>query len=201
MFNPYIRFQNSFHQFIIYEYWNRPINYSNTIVDNILKCQDHKGHFAPWPGGSGCYDYDAIHTLIKFGLNNNYKEELIIEALNHNLKAQQDNQNHDGGFCESRERPYSIMYALNKNNLKFILNGDSIEIIYQRMRHTLSVSRVINNKINNHWSDKSKYWDQSDLWNTWFRTLSIAEIISALNEDDTYFSFHKFVGLGYNNIA
>lgn len=196
--NPYIRFQNSFHQIIIYEYWKEDLNFSNIIVDKIISICDFRGQFAPWPGGGGCYDYDAIHILIKYGIEKGYRIKKIKSLLNNTYHTLLNSQNFDSGFCESKYRPKNFWKIFTLQNLIFFLNSKSFEILYQRLRHTYSVSRNSHNLINNHWSSFGHSWSESDIWNTWFRSLAVAEISRFLNFNNTKYNFQDFIGLGFN---
>ena len=135
--------------------------------------------------------------LIKLGIEKNYKVELISKILSKNLQAQLNSQNDDHGFCESKKRPENIFNSFKIDNILFYLNAKSINILYQRLRHTLSISRTSHQLMNNHWSQVGHSWDKSNMWNTWFRSLAIAEIITALKLENQNFNFQKHIGLGY----
>ena len=59
----YLQFQNGYHQYEIFEYLEFNKISWNLAAKNIFILADKYGHFAPWPGGGACYDYDAIFML------------------------------------------------------------------------------------------------------------------------------------------
>ena len=70
----------------------------SSIDLNLFKLVDHRGHFAPYPGGGGCYDYDAIFLLTQESICSTSKHtDLLVKTFNTLINE----QNSDGGFCES----------------------------------------------------------------------------------------------------
>jgi|APSaa5957512535_1039671.scaffolds.fasta_scaffold29059_1 hypothetical protein len=194
----YAGFQNAFHQYVVYNYWNRPVPCYMEIVDNVLSIQDFDGHFAPIPGGGGCWDYDAADILINCGYKRGYRIKDVESALSRLFTAILKNQNNDGGFCESRKRPLSIVHVLN--NRKFIYSGYNSYLWYYRLKATTVASRRKSRIIETHWTRKGRIWDQSDLWDTWFRCLALAEISETIQLSlnmEVQWGFHKHIGLGY----
>ena len=192
----YAGFQNAFHQFVIYNYRNRSVPCFTKIVDIVLSLQDENGHFAPIPGGGGCWDYDAADILINLGYKKAYRQPDVKVSLERLLDAILKNQNTDGGFCESRKRVSSLGRVFQAHNLNFIFSGLNPYPCCFRLRKTLSKSRKRNSEILTQWSRTGKKWGQSDLWNTWFRCLTIAEIETTLYGSCDW-NFQKFVGLGF----
>jgi hypothetical protein len=199
----YAGFQNAFHQFVIYNYWERQISYCNKIVDIVLSLQDKDGHLGPIPGGGGCYDYDAADILINCGYKKGYRKKDIESALTRLFFAILKSQNEDGGFCESRKRPSSIMHVWKYS--KFIFSGHNPYLWHYRLRATLSASRSKEKIVKTHWAQKGRLWDQSDLWNTWFRCLTLAEILETLNLNHNLnnigLKFHNLIGLGFFRVV
>lgn len=196
--DPFLGFQNGLHQFVIYNYWKRPIQYNQQIVDAVLNLQDPDGFFAPYPGGGGCYDYDAAHILISCGYKRNYRTNDIKKTLLLLKSSILENQNEDGGFCETRKRPSSIIKTLSPDTLKFIFSNPNFYITLYKLKTTIRISRQ--NIINNHWTRIGRRWDQSDMWDTWFRCLTIAEISQILSNNSTQkynWKFLKTIGLGW----
>jgi len=197
-------FQNAFHQFVIYNYWKKLIQYNNKIVNTVLMLQDSDGFFAPNQGGGGCWDYDAADILINCGYKRGYREKEIRNALTRLYFAILESQNTDGGFCESQKRPSSMRNVFFPKNLKFIFYNHDPIISYYRLRTFLGVSRNIRKKIYTHWTKKGRHWHQSDIWNTWFRCLTLAEIDKSLNLNQSIYKigwrFHNSIGLGYFRI-
>ena len=195
----YSGFQNAFHQFEIYNYWCRDIPFYEKVVDTVLFLQDREGHFAPTPGGGGCLDYDAADILINLGYKKEYRKQAVRLSLVRLLEAIMKSQNTDGGFCESRKRPSSLRSIFQVHNLKFVFSGLNPYLWYFRLKKTVSNSRKSRDKINTHWTRIGRGWEQSDMWNTWFRCLTIAVIDEVLNISNPKFewNFQKCVGLGF----
>jgi hypothetical protein len=197
----YKGFQNALHQFVIYNYWKRNIQYHTKIIDTLLTIQDKDGFFAPVPGGGGCWDYDAADILINCGLKKNYKKNEIelslITLFNSILKC----QNPDGGFCESQKMHPSFFKFFETQTLRFLVSSRNKKIIYYKLRTIAPLFLLNNRKIFIHWNAKGCYWDQSDLWNTWFRCLTIAKIENALNINTNKsvkkWKFHDSIGFGW----
>lgn len=197
--DPYLGFQNGFHQFVIYNYWGRPINYHEAIIDRVLKLQDIRGHFAPVPGGGGCYDYDAVDLLINIGLKSKYREADIYRSLDLIKNSILTSQNKDGGFSESNSIPTSYLHLFSEYYLKYLSYPADIYIVKTKLIQTLRAIR--NKRLATHWTKSHRTWGESDLWDTWFRSLSLAIINIQLNNKNvrinTAYKFHASIGLGY----
>jgi len=194
-------FQNAYHQFVIYHYWKRDIQFHEKIVDAVLELQDRDGFFAPVPGGGGCYDLDAADILIRCGHQKGYRNEEIRDALVRLFEAVYESQNDDGGFCESRKRPSSLGNVFSSRNIKTILSGHRLDVSYWRLRASLSNARPSRETIDTHWTEEGRFWHQSDMWDTWFRCLTLAEIDKTLDlstgDSGPAWNFHKCIGLGH----
>jgi prenyltransferase beta subunit len=195
----YAGFQNAFHQFVIYNYWDRPIPRHKRIADIVLSLQDKDGHFSPIPGGGGCWDYDAADILINCGHKRGYRKEDIESALLRLFFAILRGQNEDGGFCESKKRPSNPTEVLGA--MRFVLSNHNLYPMYYRLRSILNVARPRKSMIQTYWTRIGREWGESDLWDTWFRCLTLAEISESIEFNNPLenlnWNFHKFVGLGY----
>lgn len=190
----YLQFQNGYHQYQIFEYlnvesniWINPSNAVNLLIDN-------DGHFAPYPGGGGCYDYDAIFFLTN-NKNSNFNEE-----INQTYKELISLQNEDGGFCESKKvHPRNIKNLFF--NLKHLLHGPLGVSTYEKLFNLINLSRPKHNRIHTHWTKYSRKWNESDLWDSWFRLLAIARIDCYKNNFQFQnWGFIDFPGIGYHNL-
>ena len=98
VYMDYLQFQNGYHQYEIFEYLEfNKVSWNNAARKTLLM-SDKLGHFAPWPGGGACYDYDAIFMLTSKFVNDFGQQNVLKKTLNSII----DEQNDDGGFCESK---------------------------------------------------------------------------------------------------
>jgi hypothetical protein len=193
--------QNGFHQFEIYFYWKRHLQRLAQIVDVGLMMQDRDGFFGPTPGGDACHDYDTIHTLVTAHRLAEYRNNDIADCLKKAAAAIRSNQNSDGGFCQSRKQVCSRMDLMR--HFPFYFSGHHPYLWYYRARRTFGVFLRKEQIIQTGWTKEGRAWADSNLWDTWFRCLALAEIESVLPcfSDTSLRSakFHKTIGLGYFN--
>ena len=178
--------QNGYHQYEIYKFFRRYPQVDLAIAQ-LLKSQDEQGHFGPYLGGGGCYDYDAVDLLINFGSG----QDDIKPALEKLYQTLLKEQAPDGGFCESpyiRNYIYSILrisdYTLKNFNiprLKFLI------------RFFLGRVKVLQT----HWSFNHRKYSESDAWNTWFRLITLVKIESYLNNSLDKSKVFNFPGIGF----
>lgn len=190
----HLSFQNGYHQYEIFKYLNFKIdnNLKKKILKHLLNCSDKNGHFAPYPGGGACFDYDAVF-LILFCYDKKYDKD-INDVLNRLRKSLINEQNDDGGFCENKYvRPFKLIDFVNK-----IFKSSSKSILKERILHFIFLVRPKNSKITNHWCDYSRRWSESNLWDSWFRmqTLVLINIFFKRTKLQNW-GFIKFPGIGY----
>tara|TARA_B100001559_G_C16420350_1_gene584764 strand:+ start:46 stop:1173 length:1128 start_codon:yes stop_codon:yes gene_type:complete len=187
----YLQFQNGYHQYEIFEY----LGYSKApwqkAAKKVLSLADDKGHFAPYPGGGGCYDYDAV-----FMLTSQFTGDIEQKGiLSRTLETLLSEQNIDGGFCESkllRENGKSKLIPLAKhilcqpNHLKF----SSLITCCNLLRHKHRL-------VATHWTATDRKWDESNLWDTFFRLSAISRICIFLDlKEQNCFAPNNFPGIG-----
>jgi prenyltransferase beta subunit len=191
--------QNGLHQFMIYFYWQRRLPRLERIIDVALSTQDRDGFFAPTPGGGGCYDYDAIHTLVRAYRISEHRRPDIEACLRRARAALSSNQNHDGGFCLSSKPLTTCLDVVRHGRVYF--SGRHPYLWYYRLRRVLSAFLRRKSPIQTGWTCRGRTWTDSNLWDTWFRCLSLAEIETIIpSEHDTGFKnarFHRMVGFGH----
>ena len=193
----HLKFQNGYHQYEIFEYNECDRIDWELVARNVASLVDDEGHFAPYPGGGGCYDYDAIFILTsKHHIAKNY-----IHVLERSVRSILDSQNLDGGFCESvNVRPRNIK-NLGKF-LKHIRDGNTFSVRKERLRRAVTLQRIKHDRIHTHWSKYSRKWSESNLWDSWFRMLAIARVITAIDDNHhKQWGFIDFPGIGYNRDA
>jgi len=190
--------QNGLHQLVIYFYWRKEIPKFNRIIDIALMSQDRQGFFAPTPGGEACHDYDAIHILTMAHKTGNYRIDEIETCLSRAHEALKSTQNSDGGFCLSKYKMTSFIDFFRY--IPFYFSGSSPYLWYYRARSCFRTFFKHDKPVYD-WSDKGRGSKESNLWDTWFRCLTMAEIVRTLDSpgkaDESYWRFHKTIGLGY----
>lgn len=197
--NYSVGFQNGYHQILIYEYWKRDIKKLDRIVNVILNFQGNDGHFAATPGGESCWDYDASHILLLAYDKLNVKKEQIRNSLARLYDAIIKNQNADYGFCASRMDLFQ-----NREFAKiasFVLNGSNPYYWYYRGRKCAGLLLKREKSIYTGWTRLGRQWDESNLWDTWMRSLSLSEISKKIDygekQIDKHAKSHQMVGIGY----
>lgn len=191
----YSQFQNGYHQYEIFEYLGVNLPNLGKTVRYVASLVDKRGHFAPYPGGGGCYDYDAISILTHGNTVLGMKEVSIIEKTRKTILSE---QNPDGGFAESH-----FIRPLNAKNLKemFIhLIGSSERGRRERARYCLTLLRPKHDRIKTHWTKYRRRWYESNLWDSWFRMLTVMRVRYVL--DDKVEAERRFIdypGIGYHH--
>ena len=190
----HLSFQNGYHQHEIFKYLNIdiPSNIKNNSITHIVNCCDDMGHFAPYPGGGACYDYDAVFMLDYLDKSKNNLDIIrIFKKLKFNLIKE---QNIDGGFAENKYvRPFSFIKFL-----RVLFSSKSISIFFERLKYFIFLIRPKNSKITNHWSEYSRGWNESNLWDSWFRVQTLIIIESYLNpKSKDLGKFIDFPGIGF----
>jgi hypothetical protein len=189
----HLQFQNGYHQYEIFEYLDTPKITWLMAADNVAKLADSEGHFAPYPGGGGCYDYDAVFMITAHPESIN-KHSALLNLTAATLLAE---QNIDGGFCESNSvRPRTLRNLIKSVDHVFKGHGTAK---MERLRHTITLLRPKHDRIHTHWSNYSREWGESDLWDSWFRMLTLARIDCAFNpEHSKSWGFINFPGIGFH---
>lgn len=192
----HLQFQNGYHQHEILEYLGTLNPRLEETLSAVQVLADPQGHFAPYPGGGGCYDYDAVFMLTPEG---RIPDAVTRSLLRRTAATIMSEQRPDGGFSESiRVRPRSLenlrMFAYH--TLEAIGKGP---LFNERLRYALTLQRPKHNRIHTHWSCYSRRWDESDLWDSWFRMLALARIDVALHpEHSKNWGFIDYPGIGFH---
>ena len=187
----YLQFQNGYHQYEIFEYLKFKKAPWNNAAKNVLQMSDKYGHFAPWPGGGSCYDYDAIFMLTSEFVDEIDQENILIKTL-HSIVNE---QNLDGGFCES-------LLMDNNSFIKFLNVIKHVSLQPKNVRFwslyiNLNLLRFKHRNIITHWSQTHRRWNESNAWDTFFRLSTIYRICNRLNmEEKSLFQINNFPGIG-----
>lgn len=189
----HLQFQNGYHQYELLEYLQTEGVPWDLAAAAVATLADAEGHFAPWPGGGGCYDYDAVFMLTCTDACARCHAALL-ERTAASLLAE---QNPDGGFCEStRIRPRSPENLLRSVKHVRAATGRART---ERLRQAITLFRPYHDRIRTHWSSYSRGWGESDLWDSWFRMLTLARIECALDpRRATEWGFIDYPGIGYH---
>lgn len=187
----YLQFQNGYHQYEIFEYLKIEKPSWNIAAKKILMMADKLGHFAPWPGGGACYDYDAIFMLTSKFVDDVGQENVLKKILN-NIVSE---QNLDGGFCESIYMKNDFWFKLS-NVIKHIISQPSHIRIWS-IYINLNLFRYKHRHIITHWSQTNRKWDESNAWDTFFRLSTIFRVCNRLNrKEKNLFQINNFPGIG-----
>ena len=190
--------QNGFHQFVIYYYWQKEIPRIKRIIDVTLMSQDKKGFFAPTPGGEACHDYDAVHILAMAQRTTDHRKNEIQSCLSKAFEAILTTRNSDGGFCQSKSELAGLPDFFRYFPTYF--SNRSPYLWYYRAGSSAAALLKKNNAIYTGWTEKPRFQNESNLWDTWFRCLALAEITHTIDtklQDFRKVNFHKTPGLGY----
>lgn len=190
--------QNALHQLVIYEYWNREYSHLNNAAVVARKLQGWHGHFSPNVFGDACKDYDSIHVLlmaVKRGIIINDLDKIISKTTRAILKL----QNNDGGFPDSGYRNKNIATRTMAQKIH-ILISPSYNVSKTRALDLFKELRGEKKLLIRRWVKEGQPFNESTLWDTWFRCLLIADVINHYYPDESnkYFRFHKHIGLGFN---
>lgn len=192
----HLQFQNGYHQYEIFEYLGVKNPLEEEAIAAVHALADSQGHFAPYPGGGGCFDYDAIFILTPQGRKVDVKTRELLERTLLTLSSEQQSS---GGFAESLYvRPRNL-----SSILRFIFHvansGTNLSLLKERLRYGLTLQRPKHNRIHTHWSNYSRQWSEADLWDSWFRMLTIARIETALDPRKVSdWGFINYPGIGYH---
>jgi len=189
----HLQFQNGYHQYAMLDYFKVRKFDENLLANNIISLMDRDGLFAPYPGGGGCFDYDAIYLISKADKKLLFDNKIKLLKL---LRSIFNLQNKDGGFSESQNiRPRNIT---NFNKFIFhIVNSPNVSSKFENFKYFISLYRNKHNKIKNHWIKEGYDWGTSNLWDSWFRVMTIANIEMKVNKSNFKWNAINFPGIGY----
>ena len=190
------------HQFLLYYYLDRPIKYVDKIVDKTVTIQQSDGIFSPKGGGGGCEDLDAVDILVNMYGRMNYRRNDIKETLRKTINPIILTQGEDGGFLWARN--------INSVSAKYLQVLTSIERIKDVNCWSYMTMEAVYGQLRGNKKPRTpKGWTQtaiptleSDIFSTWFRSLSLALVSKVLPENPyakIEWKFLKSPGLGYYN--
>ena len=162
------------HILMFYRYMNRQVRHADKIADTTLHCQNPEGLYgARW--GGACEDYDGVEVLIRvFDLVYDRRRSQISDSLDRTLQRISLSQSENGGFG----------YSLPGNGMTGLINKARM-ILGGQVNYSYSGwSRMQSNRL------------EPDLWGTYFRLLTIAQIQRS-NRAGMNWRFIGLPGWGY----
>ena len=191
------QFQNGYHQYEILEYLGVNNPKSSAAAEAVASLADKEGHFAHYPGGGGCFDYDAVSILTSAGYaQKNKGRNLLLKTATAILSQQND----DGGFADShRVRPRSIRNI--HSAIQHVFSGRDVAR-KERPSQCLKMMFPKHDRVHTHWSKYSREWSESNLWDSWFRMLTVARIECNISSNARKrWGFIDYPGIGFSRGA
>ena len=134
----HLQFQNGYHQYEIFEYLKVENARHAQAVSLVISLADKFGHFAPYAGGSGCYDYDAIAILSSQNKTLDHTHRLVLMRTANAILRK---PNPDGGFSESKLiRPRSV--ASINSGIGHFLSARNFSTFNERFQVFFSSSKT-----------------------------------------------------------
>ena len=191
----HLQFQNGYHQYEILEYLAVENPCRDEAIVAVHELADSKGHFAPYPGGGGCYDYDAVFILTPEGKLSDSATAPLVRRTVTSILAEQSSE---GGWAETtgvRPRSLSNLYR----SVQRIKTARNPTLFKERLRYGITLQRPKHDRIHTHWSRYSRAWNEADLWDSYFRMLTVARVEVALTpEVASRWGFLPYPGIGYH---
>lgn len=191
----HLLFQNGYHQYEILEFLNIHNDFQQHAIETVRRLADRTGHYAPYPGGGGCFDYDAVMVLTP---NGTVPDEATGRLLMLTSKTICSEQQDSGGFCESLSvRPRFRNWAGFARALAS--SGADISLLKERLRYALTLQRPKHDRIVTHWSLYQRGWGEANLWDSYFRMLLLARIECAFEPAKAKdWGFVAYPGIGWH---
>jgi hypothetical protein len=191
----HLHFQNGYHQYEIFEYLGVVNARESRAVQAVASLADRHGHYAPYPGGGACFDYDAVFLLTPNGRV--APEEGVAELLTRTFDTLLREQHADGGFCENRWlRP---RHKTLPGYVERILSARNPAVLKERVRYAITLQAPRHDRLQTHWSKDARRWSDSDLFSSWFRLLALARIECAFSpERASSWGFINYPGIGWH---
>jgi hypothetical protein len=188
----------AYHQFLIYRFWQRPIGPLERIVDRVLFLQQPDGLYSPWPSGATCYELDAVDILVHAYRTADYRRPDIAAALRRLQPGVLSMQNADGGFCWGRRTPLTPLGWLRMGAA--FAGHRSPFYLYYSLRAAAAIQVRRNPRLRTGWAESARLWNESSVFDSWFRCLTLAEIATVLPESPyagARWQFLDVPGLGW----
>lgn len=189
----HLQFQNGYHQYEIFDYIGAANSHYPASMATVMNLASADGHYAPWPGGDGCYDYDAVSVLTPWGLRTIRQTMPYLRRTETAIIAE---QNPDGGFGSS----HKVRPRFSRAYYDHVRLAPERSVFKERLRLCLSLHRPKHDYIRTHWSRVPRLWNQSNLWDSWFRAMTVARIECAFEpEKASEWGFIDYPGIGWHH--
>lgn len=105
-------------------------------------------------------------------------------------------QNDDGGFADSHcVRPRSIRNI--HSAIQHVFSGRDV-VRRERFFQCLKMMFPKHDRVHTHWSKYSREWSESNLWDSWFRLLTLARIECNISSNaGNRWGFIDYPGIGF----
>lgn len=151
------------HIYLFYEYFRKPFDHVPKIIENTLKLQQKNGLYGS-PEGGACEDYDGVEILVRAMNRKPAADEVIAASLRTTYEILLRRQDPFGGFS------YRIPSSAPGMMLRRMVDKVSGRLVYRFSG----------------WEKMACNPYLPDIWATYFRFLTLAQIETALDLPRSY---------------
>lgn len=189
----------AFHFLFFFDYLGINIQHKEEIINSTLLIQEYDGLYSYASGGGSCDDLDGIDILCRL-FNSGVEKNKIRKSLLKSYNSLTKNQNYDGGFCWAKRRNFNWKNIIHIIPLRLILkrkNIDAKNSFFMKNKNII-YSLLFKQKLTWCYSgikDYKIYIDDSDIFSTWFRVLSLTLIEKTLDNKNNI--IREKCGIGF----
>ena len=190
----------AYHQYILYFFVGRELQYKEQIIDKALSFQNLDGLFAPEMGGGACEDIDVIDTLVQLSFRTDYRKNEILNCLRHAYNSICRLRDPGGGYPWGIRRRYPLSTGLKIIGNIFRPNSSLYHWYFLNKRYWKEQLFVRSSRLAHGWTDNPIPYSESDLFSTSIRLHTIAiisKLLPDLPEGRQDYYFLKTPGLGW----
>ncbi|GAA0856511.1 hypothetical protein [Aliiglaciecola litoralis] len=115
----------AYHLVFFYNYYNRPLNHVDNMIDSILLCRYRDRYVYPEIWGHPCGDFDTVDLIVRLASMSNYRQDELRDWMKDLYNGTLKHHCQDGGFNWMNFRFLSpldivpiISLGLKQNSLK-----------------------------------------------------------------------------------